>query len=176
MEVFSQERIIAIPPKKLLNIIFLSLYSLVATCELSKLQENFQTYCIVNMADALSSPAYIGWKLETFLGFFIPLQIVAVALRFYARWLVIGSKFAIDDFLVFITLIFQVVSSGIGLGMFRLNLIMRGELTKYSSLRSSCRSRLSSIVSRRTRPRETTCLGKILTGNRDYLFCQRPDS
>ncbi|KAF3002247.1 hypothetical protein E8E14_006260 [Neopestalotiopsis sp. 37M] len=37
------------------------------------------------MSDSLSSPEYIGWRLEVFVGVFTPVQIVLVALRCYAR-------------------------------------------------------------------------------------------
>lgn len=68
------------------------------------------------MADPLSSRAFIGWRLEIFTAFFVPLQCAAVGLRFYARWLVVGNKFGIDDGLVAVTLIFQLVLSAIGVG------------------------------------------------------------
>jgi len=47
---------------------------------------------------------------------FIPLQVTAVALRLYARWLVVGTWFAVEDGLVFFTLLHQLILSAIGVG------------------------------------------------------------
>ncbi len=60
----------------------------------------------------------IGWELEKFSSFFIPFQIISVALRFYARWLVVGAKFALDDILVFIALILQLILSAVQIGSY----------------------------------------------------------
>ena len=70
------------------------------------------------MDEALTSSADIGWRLKIFTAFFIPLQILAVALRFYARWLVIGTNFALDDGIVLVTLGFQLTLSVVGVGEF----------------------------------------------------------
>lgn len=70
------------------------------------------------MDEALTSSTNIGWRLQIFTAFFIPLQVLAVALRFYARWLVVGTKFALDDGIVLVTLAFLVTLSVIGVGGF----------------------------------------------------------
>jgi hypothetical protein len=68
------------------------------------------------MTGNLSSPEYIGWRLVVFTALFVPLQIIAVALRIYARRLVIGPKLALDDALVILALIFQLIISAVGVG------------------------------------------------------------
>jgi hypothetical protein len=70
------------------------------------------------MGEALTSSTNVGWRLQIFTAFFIPLQIFAVALRFYARWLVIGTKFALDDGIVLVTLGLQLTLSVVGVGEF----------------------------------------------------------
>jgi len=63
-----------------------------------------------------SNSANIGWRLQLFIAFFIPLQVTAVALRFYARWLVVGTRFPVEDGLVFVTLLLQLILSVVGVG------------------------------------------------------------
>ncbi|KAF2713471.1 hypothetical protein K504DRAFT_398700 [Pleomassaria siparia CBS 279.74] len=58
----------------------------------------------------------IGWQLQWFTGFFVPLQIIAVALRFYARQMVLGAHFVFEDALVFVSLILQLALAGVGIG------------------------------------------------------------
>lgn len=70
------------------------------------------------MDEALTSSTNIGWRLQIFTAFFIPLHVLAVALRFYARWLVVGTKFSLDDGIVLVTLAFLVTLSVIGVGGF----------------------------------------------------------
>ncbi|KAF2877639.1 hypothetical protein BDV95DRAFT_154064 [Massariosphaeria phaeospora] len=66
------------------------------------------------MADSLASSNPIGWRLVIFTAFFIPLQIIAVALRFYARWLVVGQEFALDDALILVSFVFQLSLTAVG--------------------------------------------------------------
>ncbi len=63
-----------------------------------------------------SYPPYIGWKLDVLIAVLVPLQIISVALRFYARWLVVRTKFALNDILICISLILQLVLSGVMIG------------------------------------------------------------
>lgn len=64
----------------------------------------------------LLSPEYIGHRLVIFTAFFVPLQIIAVALRCYSRWLVVGRKWSLEDYLIMTCLIFQLILSGVGVG------------------------------------------------------------
>ncbi|KAI1483618.1 hypothetical protein F4774DRAFT_366040 [Daldinia eschscholtzii] len=61
------------------------------------------------------SPEYIGYRLEAFIGVFVPLTIILVSLRFYARSLSIG-KYDASDWLVIAALIGQIVAGGIAIG------------------------------------------------------------
>lgn len=65
--------------------------------------------------DDITSSDYIGHKLEIFVGFFTALQIVAVALRFWARSLT-ARPYGLDDGLVLISLLGQVVAGGVAIG------------------------------------------------------------
>jgi hypothetical protein len=67
------------------------------------------------MVDDLTSPEYIGWQLEVFIGVFLPLQVIAVAARFYAQSRA-DSKFGLDDWLVIASLLGQFVTGGICIG------------------------------------------------------------
>ncbi|KAI3331961.1 hypothetical protein HD806DRAFT_478908 [Xylariaceae sp. AK1471] len=67
------------------------------------------------MADDFTSYEYTGWKLEVFIGVFLPLQVVAVAARFYAQTFA-DSKFGLDDWLVIASLLGQFVTAGICIG------------------------------------------------------------
>ena len=62
-----------------------------------------------------ASSEYIGWRLEVFIGVFTPLQVLFVALRFYARSLA-SSPWAWDDVLIVISLLGQLVAGGIAIG------------------------------------------------------------
>jgi hypothetical protein len=62
------------------------------------------------------SSGSIGWRLQIFTAFFVPLQIVAVALRFYARRMVLGAHFFLEDSLVLASLAFQLALSAVGVG------------------------------------------------------------
>jgi hypothetical protein len=68
-----------------------------------------------NMSEALVSSGSIGWRLRLFIGFFIPLQVVTTALRFYARWLAAGSVSSLEDALVLVALVFQLALSAVGI-------------------------------------------------------------
>ena len=68
-----------------------------------------------------NSPEYIGWRLEIFTAFFVPIQIVAVALRYYTRWLIRGP-WGWDDAIVLVSLAFQLIMAGIGIGRSSLSL------------------------------------------------------
>lgn len=61
------------------------------------------------------SPEYIGYRLEAFVGVFTPICIVATALRFYARRLVVRHYDA-GDWLIVAALIGQLVAGGIAVG------------------------------------------------------------
>jgi hypothetical protein len=79
---------------------------------------------VVTLAAMSTDSANIGWRLQLFTGFFTPLQVIAVALRFYSRWLVVGQSHPLEDALVVLALVTQLVLSAIGLGrwIFILNL------------------------------------------------------
>ncbi|KAL5398759.1 hypothetical protein PMIN06_009006 [Paraphaeosphaeria minitans] len=59
--------------------------------------------------------ANIGWRLQLFTGFFTPLQVIAVGLRFYARWLVVGQSHPLEDALVVVALVSQLILGAVGL-------------------------------------------------------------
>jgi hypothetical protein len=67
------------------------------------------------MEDSLTSSEYTGWKLEVFIGIFLPLQVVAVILRFYAQSLS-DSRFGRDDWLIIACLLAQFITAGISIG------------------------------------------------------------
>ena len=58
----------------------------------------------------------IGWRLQLFSGIFIPLIVLAVALRFYSRWLVVGHSHPLEDALVVVALgsILSLAAVGVG--------------------------------------------------------------
>jgi hypothetical protein len=58
----------------------------------------------------------IGSRLQIFSGVFIPLQVIAVALRFYSRWLVVGQSHPLEDALVVVALISQLILDSVCLG------------------------------------------------------------
>ena len=64
---------------------------------------------------SLPSPEYNGAKLLTFTAVFIPTQIIAVALRYLARYLVEGP-WGLDDILIFTSLSLQMCMAGISIG------------------------------------------------------------
>ncbi|KAF2277307.1 putative alpha-xylosidase [Westerdykella ornata] len=66
------------------------------------------------MSDLSTSPDYIGWKLVIFTAVFIPLQTIAVLLRFYARRFVVGTKYTLEDALVLLSLVLQIILSSVG--------------------------------------------------------------
>lgn len=66
-------------------------------------------------SEADLSPEYTGYRLEAFIAVFTPLCIVAVALRFYARSLVV-SKYDMGDWLIIAALVGQIVAGGIAIG------------------------------------------------------------
>ncbi|KAI1500660.1 hypothetical protein F5X99DRAFT_232076 [Biscogniauxia marginata] len=70
------------------------------------------------MTKDLNSPEYIGSRLEIFIGVFVPLQIAAVVLRFYARALT-ARRSGLDDWLVVVSLLGQIVAAGIAIGSVR---------------------------------------------------------
>ncbi|KAI1357673.1 hypothetical protein F5Y08DRAFT_323759 [Xylaria arbuscula] len=63
---------------------------------------------------ANDSPEYIGYRLEAFIGAFTALEIVAVALRFWARSLSV-SKYDAGDYLIIAALVGQVVAGGLAI-------------------------------------------------------------
>lgn len=67
------------------------------------------------MTPPSTSSEYIGWRLEVFVGIFTPLQLIFVALRFYARSLA-SNPWAWDDGLIIIALLGQFVAAGIAVG------------------------------------------------------------
>ncbi|KAK6859568.1 hypothetical protein PG995_003204 [Apiospora arundinis] len=62
-----------------------------------------------------NSPENIGWRLLVFVGVFTPLQLIFVALRFYARSLG-ASPWGWDDGLIIVSLLGQFVAAGIAIG------------------------------------------------------------
>ncbi|SPQ24469.1 9dc8e501-d636-4b41-b2a8-37bf5485b45f [Thermothielavioides terrestris] len=67
-------------------------------------------------ADPSSLSEYVGYRLTIFVCVFIPLQILAVALRFWARSITRGSSYGLDDWLVLVSLLCQLVACGIAIG------------------------------------------------------------
>ncbi|KAI2601708.1 hypothetical protein GGR54DRAFT_647121 [Hypoxylon sp. NC1633] len=61
------------------------------------------------------SSEYTGYRLKAFIGVFIPLQIIVVALRCYARSLTV-TKYDAGDWLVIAALIGQIVAGGVAIG------------------------------------------------------------
>ncbi|KAL7625377.1 hypothetical protein AAE478_004594 [Parahypoxylon ruwenzoriense] len=66
------------------------------------------------MSNDRTSSEYIGYRLEVFLGVLVPVQIVLVALRFYARSLT-ASCYGLDDWLVVTSLLGQVLAAGMAI-------------------------------------------------------------
>ncbi len=58
---------------------------------------------------------YAGNRLAIFIAFFIPVQILAVVVRLYARRLTARTR-SLDDLLVVFSLLGQLVASGIAIG------------------------------------------------------------
>ncbi|KAI1812805.1 putative alpha-xylosidase [Poronia punctata] len=65
-------------------------------------------------ATAPSSPDYIGYRLEIFIGVFTALEVLAVALRFWARSLTVG-RYDAGDYLIIAALFGQFVAGGIAI-------------------------------------------------------------
>ena len=68
------------------------------------------------MAEPSTTPVSIGWRLQVFTALFLPLSVISVALRFYARQLVAANRFDYDDWIVLVALIFLIGLSTVGLG------------------------------------------------------------
>ncbi|KAI1403214.1 hypothetical protein F4819DRAFT_236498 [Hypoxylon fuscum] len=66
------------------------------------------------LSGSSTSPEYIGYQLEIFISVFTPVQVAAVALRFYARTLT-ARNYELDDWLVVASLFGQAVASGIAI-------------------------------------------------------------
>lgn len=64
---------------------------------------------------SLLSPEYSGAKLLTFTAIFIPVQIIAVGLRYLARYLVEGP-WGLDDIVVLTSLSLQMCMAGLSIG------------------------------------------------------------
>lgn len=62
-----------------------------------------------------SSPEYSATKLVVFTTVFIPVQIICVALRYLARFLINGP-WGLDDVLVMFSLVCQLCMAGISIG------------------------------------------------------------
>lgn len=67
-----------------------------------------------------TSPEYMGYNLEAFVGAFTPICIIATALRFYARSLVI-KRYDAGDWLIIAALFGQLVAGGLAVGKFFLH-------------------------------------------------------
>lgn len=63
----------------------------------------------------INSDEYIGYRLEIFVGLFTALEIIAVALRFWARSLT-AREYGLDDWLVVVSMLGQIVAGGIAIG------------------------------------------------------------
>lgn len=68
------------------------------------------------MTKFLLSSEYIEWRLVVFTSIFVPLQIVVVALRVYARRLAISHRFGLEDTLILLALALQVILSAVIVG------------------------------------------------------------
>lgn len=64
---------------------------------------------------ASTNSEYIGGRLAIFIAVFTPLQVLAVALRFYARTLT-ERPCGVDDWLVVTSLLAQLVQAGAAVG------------------------------------------------------------
>lgn len=58
----------------------------------------------------------IGWRLQLFTGFIVPLIVIAVILRFYSRWLVVGHSHPLEDALVVVALVSILALAAVGVG------------------------------------------------------------
>lgn len=67
------------------------------------------------MAGGSAEPEYIGYRMPVFVAIFTFVEVVVVAVRFYARSLT-ARRFAADDGLVIASLLGQFVAGGIALG------------------------------------------------------------
>lgn len=65
----------------------------------------------------------VGWRLQLFTGFIIPLIIISVALRFYSRWLVVGHSHPIEDVLILVALVSILALAAVGVGKISLRLL-----------------------------------------------------
>ena len=61
--------------------------------------------------------AYSGDKLTTFTAVFVPVQILCVALRYLARYLVEGP-WGLDDIVVLTSLVLQMCMAGLAIGQY----------------------------------------------------------
>lgn len=64
------------------------------------------------------SSVNIGWRFETFIAVFTPLEIIIVILRFYARSLTV-KKYDTGDGLIIAALFGQIVAGGIAISKTR---------------------------------------------------------
>jgi hypothetical protein len=69
------------------------------------------------MSDNVAAPdaQSIGYRLLIFIGFYIPIQIIFVGLRLYARRIV-GRKFVLEDWLVLAALFANLLQACLILG------------------------------------------------------------
>ena len=67
------------------------------------------------MSSEPSTDEHTGWQLAVFVGWFTPLQIGLVALRFYARSLT-AAKYDLGDILIVVALVCQIIGTGVDIG------------------------------------------------------------
>jgi hypothetical protein len=120
-----------------------------------------------------TSATSIGWRLELFSALFIPLLVVAVVLRFYARWLVVGTEAALEDALVIVSLVSQLALAAVGIGKFASEFAV-GEATYQDTSQCLPRRRGSSPpISGRARPSKSLHLGQVSGHSRDSVLRRR---
>jgi hypothetical protein len=69
------------------------------------------------MSESVEAPdaSYIGYRLEAFAGVYIPLQIIFVGLRLYARRLT-GRKYDYEDWLVIAAMVANLLQASLIIG------------------------------------------------------------
>ena len=65
---------------------------------------------------SLFLPEYSGTKRLTFTAVFVPIQVIAVSLRYLARYLVEGP-WGLDDVVVLTSLLLQMCMAGLSIGL-----------------------------------------------------------
>lgn len=126
-----------------------------------------------------SDGEYSGHALIIFTAIFIPVQIICVALRYLARW-VIKGPWGFDDILVFISLLLQLILAGISIGEHHSQIFHPAQRRRSLMLRNRrCqlrRSRLPHLLSGEQQPGNNTSVGEISRRHFHDLLWRRQHS